>query len=136
MNNQNFVDDALSLIGVLPEGQNASAEQGVLALRFANELVDEWADDGLYVNWTPNTALADDNTLSGSELTAVKYHLAIRLCPVFGREPSQALMVIAGQAYGRLLRQQAARNLEPVSESLPLAEGGGGMFDITTGTVS
>ena len=134
MNNLDFVNDALTLIGVLPEGQDATAEQGVIAMRFANELVDEWADDGLYLNWTPNTSLADSNTLSGSELTALKYHLAVRLCPVFGREPSQALVALAMAAFQRLIRMQAARDLEPVDTSLPRAEGGYGRYDIITGS--
>ena len=133
MNNLDLVNDALSLIGVLPEGQDASAEQGVIALRFANELVDEWADDGLDLNWTTGTVLTDTNTLQGSELTAVKYHLALRLCPIFGREPSKALMYLADKAYSRLIAMQAVRNLEPVGLSLPAAEAASGTFDITTG---
>lgn len=135
MNNLDFINDALTLIGVLPEGQEATAEQGVIAMRFANELVDEWADDGLYLNWTPNTSLADSNTLSGSELTALKYHLAVRLCPVFGRDPSQSLVALAMASFARLIRMQAARNLEPVDTQLPAAEGGGGAFDYITGTI-
>lgn len=134
MNNLDFINDALTLINVLPEGQNASPEQGATAMRFANELVDEWADDGLDLNWTPMTALTDENTLAGSELTALKYALAINLCPIFGREPPPALVAIAGKSYTTLLRLQIARTLEPVELALPRSEGGQGGYDILTGS--
>ena len=130
--NLQFVNDALSLISVLPEGQNASAEQGDIALRTANELVDEWAEDEIAVNWSPQTSLTDECPLSGIEMTAVKHHLAIRLCPHYGREPNPSLIAIAQGAYGKLQRQQLVRRVEPVSLSLPREEGLRGGYNIYT----
>ena len=135
MNNLDLVNDALALIGVLPEGQDASAENGALALRFANDLIEEWADDNLTLNWTPQSDLSASNDLKGVELNAVKYNLAITLCPVFGREPSKTLMFLAGQAFGRLVALQVTRNVEPVTLVVPLSEARAGLFDITSGTI-
>lgn len=126
MSNLTFVNDALSLIGVLPEGIDASAEQGELALRTANELVDEWAEDGVSVSWSPQSSLDDDCSLTGLEMTAVKHHLAIRLCPHYGREPSQTLVALAMAAYAKLQRKRMVDAMEPVTLQVPAAEGGYG----------
>lgn len=134
MSNLTFVNDALSLIGVLPEGIDATAEQGELALRTVNEMVAEWAEDDVIVNWSPQSSLDDDNPLTGNALTAVKHHLAIRLCPHFGREPSPTLVALAMSAYGKLQRKQMVQAMAPVTLQLPAAEGGNAAgWDITTG---
>jgi len=130
--NLQFINDALSLINVLPEGQTASPEQGDIALRTANELVDEWAEDEIVVNWSPQTSLTDDCPLTGIEMTAVKHHLAIRLCPHYGREPNPSLVAIAQGAYGKLQRQQLVLKVEPVELQLPRSEGLRSGYDITT----
>jgi hypothetical protein len=132
MSNQNFVNDALSLINVLPSGMDASAEDGELALRVADELVDEWADDNIVVTWSPAAALADECPLEGTEKTAMKHHLAIRLCPHFGREPSAALIALADAAYRKLQRAIMARATDPQVVQLPAAEGDWGGYNILT----
>jgi hypothetical protein len=132
MSNLSFVNDALSLIGVLAQAQNASAEDGALALRTANEMVDEWADDGVTVNWSPQSSLDDDCSLVGMELTAAKHHLAIRLCPHFGKQPDATLVAIAQGAYGKLQRKQMVQGMAPVEIPLPRAEGDWYGYDATT----
>lgn len=121
--NLTFINDALSLIGVIPEGIDATPEQGALALRTVNEMVEEWTDDGVVVGWSPQTDLNDVLTVKGNELTAIKHHLAIRLCPHFGREPSPTLVALAVTAYNKLQRDQMVSELEPVEASMPLGEG-------------
>lgn len=117
-----LVNDALSAIGVLPEGQDASAEQGTLALREASNMVEDWADDGVVVTFDPNPTLDGDCPLHGTELNAVKYSLAVRLCPHFGREPSGALAMMAGNAWNRLLRQQLVAQIAPADPVLPVPD--------------
>ena len=136
MSNLLFVNDALSLIGVLPTAQNASAEDGALALRTANELVDEWDEDGVTVNWSPQTSLDADCPLVGTELTAVKHHLAIRLCPHFGREPSATLVALAQAAYSKLQRKQMVQAMAPVELQVPMAEADTHYWNITSGDFS
>jgi hypothetical protein len=131
-NNQTFVNDVLSLINVLPSNMDASAEDGELALRVADELVDEWADDNIVVTWSPAAALADECPLEGTEKTAMKYHLAIRLCPHFGREPSAVIMALADTAYRKLQRAIMARATDPQVVQLPAAEGDWGGYNILT----
>jgi P22 tail accessory factor. len=132
MNNSTLVNDALRLIGVLPEGQNASAEDAELALRIATELTDEWSDDGLIVPWPLNASIGDDCPLSGTELTCVKYGLAVRLCPNYEREPSPSIVAFAASAYQRLLRMQLARDIATSDPILPIAEGSSRRWNILT----
>lgn len=123
MNNIDLVNDALMLIGVLAEGMTASPEQADLAMRETDSIVEELSDDGIIVNWSPQGALSDPCSLQGIERTTVLYHLAVRLCPHFGREPAKSVMGLAGSAYNRLLRIQLVQSIAPVSLSLPQGEG-------------
>jgi hypothetical protein len=129
MSNLLLVNDALTLINVLPVGVDASAEDGELALRVIGEMVDEWADDGLLVNWNPQARLNEDTQLVGTELTAVKYQLALRLCPYFSKDPSAVLVAMAGSALQKLQRQQLARG-QSLKLSIPEPESRGPYFDI------
>ena len=133
MSNLAFVNDALSLIGVLPAGQNATAEDGALALRIVADLADEWADDGIVITWDADAEVGDDCPLIGTERTATNYALAIRLCPHFGREVSPTLASLAGSVVGKLQRIQIVRSIDAVEPPMPTAEAGAGQFDITTG---
>jgi hypothetical protein len=83
------------------------------------------------VNWSPSAVLSDDLELTGSELSAVKYQLAVRLCPHFGREPSQALMGLAGSSLYKLQRNQMVRGIAEIEVSAPASEGWRGVWDIT-----
>jgi hypothetical protein len=121
MSNLTFINDALSLIGVLPEGVDATPEQGALALRVLSELVDALEDEGTTVAWDANSQLTDENTLRGLEKPAVQYALAIRLCPHFGREAPQSLLFLADWAMRRLVRKQL--NMDPSDAVLPQSEG-------------
>ncbi len=132
MSNLSLVNDALRLIGVLPEGQNASAEQGETALSTVTELVDEWQDDGIVVTWEPNPQLNGECSLVGTELNAVKYALAVKLCPEYGREPPASLVMLANNAVNKLIRQQINRALEAVDTFLPVSEGNRQYWNIET----
>ena len=131
MTNLELINDILLLIGVLGEGITASPEQGALALRQANELADSWAEDEVLINWSSNSDVTEDCPLIGMELAAFKPHLAIRLCPYFGRDPSPMLLAMANGAYEKLVHAQLVRSIQPVELQLPLAEGGLPFVDIT-----
>lgn len=133
MTNADFARDVLLLIGVLPEGQSPSEEQCQTVLRAMNDLVDEWADSDVTVNWSPQDTSTDDFTLFGGEVSAAKYTIAVRLCPVYGRPASPELLGLADQSYRRLLRAQLNRAIEPLDLSLPESEAIRQHWDITSG---
>ena len=134
MTNEDFIRDTLLAIGVVPEGVDATPEQAQTALRAMNELAREWADAGVSINWSTQTDPALPCMLIGGELAAARYALALRLCPLYGRDPPLAIVALADTAYTRLLRTQLNRALEPVDPVLPAAEGGYSGYSIVTDT--
>jgi hypothetical protein len=132
MSNLTFVNDALRLIGVLPDGQDASANDGALVLRVATELVDEWGDDGIVVQWSPNPQLSDECSLVGTELTALKYAVAARISPHYGREISPTLGMLGASAYSKLLRVQVTNQMEASDPILPPSDASRSQYNITT----
>lgn len=133
MSNLALVNDALASIGVLPEGQDATAEQGQTALAVVSKMVDEWADDGITVNWNSYATLDEECPLTGVERTAVEYQLAVRLCPLYERDPRATLVALASSAYQKLQRIQMVRSLQDVGTeaNLPIPEGIRYRWDIT-----
>ena len=132
MSNLTFVNDALSLIGVLPAGQDANAADAALALRIVADIVDEWADDGIIVPWDTQAEIGDDCPLVGTERAATQYLLAVRLCPHFGREVPGSLAALTASAVGKLVRIQVVRSLESIEPPMPVAQGGSAQYDIET----
>ena len=133
MSNLTFVNEALSLIGVLPAGQNATASDSALALRVVADIADEWADDGIIISWDSEAEIGEDCPLVGTERTATQYALAVKLCPHFGREVPPSLLGLAQGAVTRLNRIQIVRDIEPAEPPMPFAEAGNAQFDINTG---
>lgn len=133
MNYLALVNDALSLIAVRPEGQDATAEQGQLALSVASAMLEEWADEGIFVSWPAAPTLDDLCGLAGTERTAVTHALALRLCPHFGREPPPSLVGLAMTTFNRLARQQMLARMEESNAVLPAADAGGAWYDIERG---
>ena len=133
MTNADFARDVLLLIGVLAEGLDASEEQCQTVLRAMNDLADEWADSEVTINWSPQSLSTDDFTLFGGEVSAAKYNLAVRLCPVYGKSVTPELAGAAMQSYDRLLRNQLNRSIEPLQTTLPESEAVRQWYDITSG---
>lgn len=131
--NSDFIKDVLLLIGVVPDTENPTAEQSVIALRHMNAMMDEWADSGVDVNWTAQTDPTAEFTLVGGEVAAAMYELAVRLSPVFQRPVTAEVALAAQRSYGRLLRTQINRDMEPLDLSLPESESVRQYFDITSG---
>ena len=74
------------------------------------------------MTWEPNPSLNGDCPLVGTELNAVKYALAVKLCPEYGREPSASLVMLANNAVNKLIRQQLVRGIEAAAPNLPFSE--------------
>jgi len=129
MSNLTIINDALSLIGVLPEGQDASAEQGTDGLRAMNDMLAGWEVD---IGYFPQTETTEDWPCDYRHAEVVKYNLAVRLAPHYSKSIPPEVGIIAGNTYNRLLRQQLVAALQPASTILPIAEGGYGGYSILT----
>ena len=131
MTNTDLIQIALQLIGVIPEGKTPDADEAAVALTVCNEIADDWAENGVSINWSEQTSTTADCTLQGAEKSAMQYELAMRLCPIYGRDPSQSLGMLAGSSYRRILRSSILLSMEPIEASMPQSEGFKGFIDIT-----
>ena len=132
MTNNDLIENALRLIGVIAEGMTATAEQSEIGLSVMNEIADDWSENGVSLNWSEQDSATADLTLSGAEKSAMQYELAVRLCPAFGREPPPSLMMLAGSAYRRILRSALNLANQPVTAFMPAAEGAANTYNVLT----
>lgn len=134
MTNSDLIRDALGLIGVLNEIQNPSAEQGAHGLRVMNELLADWEQDGVDLQYYPQTSLTDPLPFPDHAISAVKYYLAFALAPYYGRKVSPEMVATGQKFYNRLIRDSVTNKMQEADMSnMPSGEGHGGYFDITTG---
>lgn len=134
VSNSQIISDALGLLGVLQETEVMSAEQGAHGLRTLNELMADWEQDGVSLEYFEQSALSDDCPIPSHANLAVKYYLAVALAPFYARQVPPEFSVLADKYYSRLVRDSVRENLRPISMThLPLGEGQGGDYDITSG---
>lgn len=129
--NLEIIGDALGLIGVLSEGETASAEQGEHGLRILNDLLAEWAANGIDVGYFPQVSTTEDFPGSYTVRAAVKHGLAVALAPHYRVQIDPVLGALAGSYYSRLLREAVKANMvESNMDHLPSGQGWGGQYDI------
>jgi hypothetical protein len=133
--NFQIIQDALGLLGVLQETEVMSSEQGMHGLRVLNELMADWEQDGIDLQYYEQVSLAEDVPVPAHALLAVKYYLAMALAPFYGRQVPPEFVSIGAEKYARLVRDSVVAQLRPVDLShLPLGEGWGSDYDITRGS--
>lgn len=110
--NNEIIRDALGLLGVLRETESPSAEQGDHGLRILNELLEQWAGEGIEIGQWPQTDVNDTSPLDIRVLSAVKANLAVALSPYYGIAVAPTEMERAGRLYRHLLRDVAVNRLQ------------------------
>ena len=110
--NNDVIKDALSILGVLSEVDSVSAEQGQNGLSVMNDMLNEWAADGIDVGFYPQTEINDDSPVYSDALQAVKYNLALALSNYYQKEPSLPAIMLADRGYKRLLRDAMNARLQ------------------------
>lgn len=119
-----FIDmlsDSLRLINVIRTNQAPTAEMGVSGLRSLNELMADWAADGIRLGWHPVSAQNEELPLREEDLRAVKFNFACELAGGYGLEPPAAVLEIAKLTYARLAKL-ALQYFESDLDALPIAE--------------
>lgn len=71
--------DAARIVNIIDETQQLSAEQGVMALTALNDLLSDYAVDGIDLNWYPQTDLQATAPLADSDARCVKLCFAREL---------------------------------------------------------
>lgn len=108
--NIELIRDALGLVGILNELQQPSANQSDHGLRILNEMLEEWASDGINVGQWPQTDVDAESPVPLGTIPAVKYNLAAALGPYYGVSLSPADTQRAERFYGRLVRDTVLAN--------------------------
>lgn len=112
-----------------------SAEQGANGLRVLNELMADWEQDGIDLQYFEQIALADETPVPDHAILATKYYLAMALAPYYARPVPPEFVALGDKYYSRLVRDAMTEQLRPVSLShLPVGDGWQTDYDIDRGT--
>lgn len=131
ISNSQIVSDALRLLGVLEETEIMSPEQGADGLRTLNDLMADWEQDGIELQYYVQTSLAEDTPLPPHAILAVKYYLAMALAPHYSRPVPPEFITIGADKYARLRRDAVKQHVRPTDLShLSQGEGWNGRYDI------
>ena len=76
------IKNALKLIGVHTQVQPASPETFEDAREMLNDMVVEWQDKGIEIDFTPAEAINDELSAPAGTMTAIEYNLAVRMAPI------------------------------------------------------
>jgi hypothetical protein len=121
--NLEIVQDAYRIIGVIGETETPSAELGVAGLCAVNDMLADWAADGVDLGWYPQTDLANDAPLQAADVRGVKLCLAGELASRNGVELSPITAALIDSAYGKLVKRSQPFAPEANLGELPPASG-------------
>lgn len=110
MTNADLITRSLRLIGVLNEVETASAEQGASALEVLNDLMADWAQEGIDLQYFEQNDLTAETPIPDHARAAVRYFLAFALAPEYGRQVSQEMNAAGDKFYSRLVRDAVIQN--------------------------
>jgi hypothetical protein len=102
--NLDFITAALRLLNVIDENESPSAEQGVLGLRTLNQMLSQWARDGVRLGWYTQTDLQATAPIEAADERGVTFNLAVESAPYYGIEPIGKVTEIASATYAALAK--------------------------------
>lgn len=126
MINRQLIEDALTAIGVLGEGESANDSQAELGLRHLNELMAAMTEDGLDLQYFEQTDPEADCPIPAFAIQGIKAMLAISLAPDMGAPIPVGLADRAQSGRSTIVSHCVRRELKPVVPQVPR----GAMYDI------
>lgn len=102
--NGDLIADALRELNVISEIQTPSAEQYAHALRKLNQMLAKWLEDGIRLEYFPQTLSSDVCPIPDYAELGVTLNLAIAVASNYGATVSMELGTTAGSAYDTILR--------------------------------
>ncbi len=117
-------DEALSLIGVLAEGQEATKEQCLLCIRKINLLLAQWELDGIDLEFIPvdMDSLPQEVAIPSGSEHAVIYYLAFALAPNYRKTVTQEMYAAGQSFYSSLVRRTVTDQMAEVRVLRPQGE--------------
>lgn len=132
--NIQLITDALRELNVISAVETPGPEEGAHALRKLNQMMAEWEEAGVRLEYFAQTLLSDDCPIPAYAESGATAQLATRLASTYGAEVSIALAASATNGYATILRTAMAAAL-PVNLMLnrPCGEGDRYPGNILTG---
>jgi hypothetical protein len=109
--NIDLIADALRELGVITEIQTPSAEQGEHALRKLNQMMAEWKESGIDLQYFPQTLTSDPCPIPAYAESGVTCMLATRLASNYGAQVSIELAASATMGHDTIVRTAVTRAL-------------------------
>lgn len=131
--NNEFITDALKMLGVLQETESPSAEQSSDALRVMNDMLANLRAEDIELGYAPQSDPTAENGINIEDRQAVKYLLAVHLAPHFERNPSPVVVGMATDGMNKLLRNALTRDPDTAGQTLPRGDSQSQYWDIRTG---
>lgn len=132
--NIELIGDSLRELNVISEIQTPSAEQGAHCLRKLNQMLAEWKEAGIDLQYFPQTLTSDVCPIPAYAEHAVMANLAGRIASNYGASVSIELAASMIAGYDTIVRTAVTRAL-PVNRMLnrPCGEGDRYLGDILNG---
>jgi hypothetical protein len=115
--NQSIIDQALGELGIVEAGTSANATDSATALNTLNDLMAQWAEDDMDLDWFPQDTLSDEAPLERWVLSGVISNLAIECAPAFRVPVTADLAMKADRGKRTILNRLINTSLEPSSMS-------------------
>lgn len=109
--NVDLIADALRELGVISEIQTPSPEQGAHALRKLNQMMAEWEEAGIRLEFFPQTVMSDPCPIPTYAENGVMCQLATRLASNYGATVSIELATSATSGYDTICRTAVSAQL-------------------------
>lgn len=113
---------AFNKVNIIDETQAPSAEQGTLGLTLLNDLMADWAADGVDLGWYPQTDPSGNAPLQDGDVRGVKYGLTGELAAHFGIQLDAETQANIDSSYTKLVKRTRPYSEANMSE-LPRAQG-------------
>lgn len=125
--NAAIITAALRELGVLGEGEEASAEQGAHALGKLNRMIEAWTDNDIELGYFQQSSTTAACPITYWSERAVITRLALELAPTYGATITPELAFAANEAYTSLLRKIMIDAQKPLDMShMPTGSGHAG----------
>ena len=119
-----IINDALKELGVVAEGETATAPQGLDALRAFNQMMAVWVESDMDFGWFPQDTLSDTAPVPTWAEDAVIANLAKTMASKFRAPVTPVLQERAVEGRNHVARTLINMNLENADmEHLPRGDG-------------
>jgi len=122
--NLDIIEDALELLGVIADGESASAEDGAFALRKLNQMLSGWEVDGVALGYFQQSSTTDPCPIPDWAEKGVYGRLAMDMAAHFQRTLTPEAVRTADEGYELILRRVISLGMK----GLDMSHLGGGSY--------